>query len=293
METERTAAVDLIFYTRRDDLFAATRCKYVPVRSTAASLLLTVALNKSSCLAIENVHVIGHTSGYITRKDETMCGRYTLGREPESLLDYFHIHGDVPVYHLSYNIAPTQMAPVVIQSGDERVCRLMRWGLIPNWSKGPDARFTMINAKAETIDEKPAYKRPFKRQRCLVPCDGFYEWKPVGRVKQPYYIHKPDQGLLALAGIWERWEGGDAPIESFSIITTGANTLMQTVHERMPVIIAPDDFDEWLAAANDDTEKLKTFLQPYAQDDLVMHPVSHEVNSPKHDSVSLTQPIAP
>lgn len=221
-----------------------------------------------------------------------MCGRYTLGREPESLLDYFHIHGDVPVYHLSYNIAPTQLAPVVIQQDAQRVCRLMRWGLIPNWSKGPDARFTMINAKAETIDAKPAYKRPFKRQRCLVPCDGFYEWQPRGKVKQPYYIHKPDQGLLALAGIWDRWEGGDEPIESFSIITTAANDLMQNIHERMPAIISPADFDHWLSAANDDGGELKKLLQPYAQADLVMHAVSREVNSPKHDSVALIEPVA-
>jgi putative SOS response-associated peptidase YedK len=222
-----------------------------------------------------------------------MCGRYTLGREPESLLDYFHIHGDVPVYHLSYNIAPTQMAPVVMQSGEERVCRLMRWGLIPNWSKGPDARFTMINAKAETIAEKPAYKRPFKRQRCLVPCDGFYEWKPIGKVKQPYYIHKADQGLFALAGIWDRWDAGDESIESFSIITTAANALMQNLHERMPAIIEPAMFDSWLSAANDDTALLKELLHPYKPTDLVMHAVSRDVNSPKHDSADLIKPAEP
>ena len=221
-----------------------------------------------------------------------MCGRYTLGREPESLMDYFHIHGDVPVYHLSYNIAPTQQAPVIIQSGDGRVCRLMRWGLIPNWSKGPDARFTMINAKAETIDEKPAYKRPFKRQRCLVPCDGFYEWQPQGKTKQPYYIHKRESGLFALAGIWDRWEGGGEAIESFSVITTAANAFMQNIHERMPAIIEPVAFDAWLSAANDDTTALKALLQPYAQTDLVMHAVSRDVNSPKHDSVALIQPLS-
>jgi len=222
---------------------------------------------------------------------EAMCGRYTLGQEPNSLLDYFHLHGEVPVYHLSYNIAPTQQAPVVMQSDAQRECRLMRWGLIPSWSKGPDARFTMINAKAETIDEKPAYKRPFKRQRCLIPCDGFYEWQPQGNSKQPYYISKAEPGLIAMAGIWDRWEAGEVPIESFSIITTAANTFMQSIHERMPAIIGPDAFDDWLAPANDDTVKLKDLLQPYAGSDLVMHPVSREVNSPKNNSPALIQPL--
>jgi len=103
-----------------------------------------------------------------------MCGRYTLGKEPNSLLDYFHLHGDVPVYHLSYNIAPSQLAPVVLHNQDgQRVCQMMRWGLVPAWSKGPDPRFNMINARAETITQKPAYKTAFKTRRCLIPCDGF------------------------------------------------------------------------------------------------------------------------
>ena len=221
-----------------------------------------------------------------------MCGRYTLGREPNSLLDYFHLHGEVPVYHLSYNIAPTQQAPVVIQSGDQRICHLMRWGLIPNWSKGPDPRFTMINAKAETIDEKPAYKRPFKRQRCLIPCDGFYEWKPQGNNKQPYYIANTGRGILALAGVWDRWEAGDEAIESFSIITTAANDFMQNIHERMPAIISPEEFAVWLSPANENTAQLKALLKPYRGTDLVMHPVSREVNSPKNDSPELIKPVA-
>lgn len=228
-----------------------------------------------------------------------MCGRYTLGRQPDALLDYFHLHGVVPVYHLSWNIAPGQTAPVVVHDREQqRVCQLMRWGLVPAWSSGPDSRYSMINAKAETIDEKPAYKKPFRSQRCLVPCDGFYEWQATSsaggqKVKQPYYIYRKDQSLLALAGIWERWHGADnaQSIASFSIITTDANSFMQDIHQRMPVILEPEQFDSWLSATYDDRERLKLLLCPYQRDELVRHPVSRAVNSPKNDSVDLIEAV--
>lgn len=219
-----------------------------------------------------------------------MCGRYTLGKEPNSLLDYFHLHGEVPVYHLSYNIAPSQTAPVILKDAQQqRVCQLMQWGLIPSWSKGPDARFKMINAKAETVHEKPAYRNAFRRRRCLVPCDGFYEWQQRESGKQPFYIYKQDQSLLALAGLWEHWENEEQQIDSFTIITTNANPFMQVVHERMPVIMTETEFDMWLDSDCKDTARLQSLLQPYPRDDLRMHPVSTAVNSPKNDSPELTQ----
>lgn len=242
-----------------------------------------------------------------------MCGRYTLGRQPNSLLDYFHLHGDVPVYHLSWNIAPSQMAPVVLHgadqsSGQKRVCQLMRWGLVPAWSKGPDSRYNMINAKAETIDQKPAYKNAFKQRRCLIPCDGFYEWHAVAATqpgqandkksknkiaKQPYYIYKNDNSLLALAGIWEQWTSPDVSqqIDSFSIITTDANPFMQNIHHRMPVILNPDQFDIWLSEYQNGSDELKSLLLPYQDDDLVMHAVSTAVNSPKNDRIEITEAV--
>ena len=237
-----------------------------------------------------------------------MCGRYTLGREPNSLLDYFHLHGEVPTYHLSYNIAPTQTAPVIIgSSSQQRECRLMRWGLIPGWSKGPDPRFNMINAKAETIEHKPAYKNSFRHRRCLVPCDGFYEWhavdnsgKKLVKGKQPYYIQRKDRTLLAMAGIWDIWSGsGQAAdpeqsksITSFSIITTDANPAMQKIHHRMPVILKPENFDSWLMSSGEQsTNVLKSLLIPYEDDDLMIYPVSTSVNSPKNNSAALIEPV--
>ena len=238
-----------------------------------------------------------------------MCGRYTLGRQLDSLLDYFHLHGEVPVYHLSWNIAPSQMAPVVLQDTKQgsdagRVCQLMRWGLVPGWSKGPDSRYNMINAKAETIEQKPAYKNAFRRRRCLIPCDGFYEWHAVPEqkseqsseikiAKQPYYIYKNDDSLLALAGIWEQWARPDASqqIDSFSIITTDANPFMQNIHHRMPVILSPDQFDTWLSDHHQASDQLKSLLVPYQGDDLAMHAVSKAVNSPKNDGIELTEAV--
>jgi putative SOS response-associated peptidase YedK len=221
-----------------------------------------------------------------------MCGRYTLGKEPNSLLDYFHLHGEVPVYHLSYNIAPSQYAPVILHNAQQqRVCQLMQWGLIPSWSKGPDPRYKMINAKAETVHEKPAYRTAFRQRRCLIPCDGFYEWQVREGGKQPLYIYKQDHGLLALAGLWEHWQTPAQAIDSFTIITTTANAFMQSVHERMPVILTETVFDAWLDAEQRELAPLRDLLKPYAQDDLRMHPVSSAVNSPKQDSPELIQAL--
>lgn len=222
-----------------------------------------------------------------------MCGRYTLGKEPDSLLDYFHLHGEVPVYHLSYNIAPSRHAPVILQAAQQqRVCQLMQWGFVPAWSQGPDARFKMINAKAETVHEKPAYRTAFRRRRCLVPCDGFYEWQQRESGKQPFYIYRQDHSLLALAGLWEHWEGEGKQIDSFTIITTAANPFMQTVHARMPVIMTEPEFDVWLDSEYQDMAHLQTLLKPYPLEDLRMHPVTSAVNSPQHDSPELIEAIA-
>jgi putative SOS response-associated peptidase YedK len=213
----------------------------------------------------------------------------------------------VPTYHLSYNIAPTQLAPVIVNNKEkQRVCKMMRWGLVPGWSKGPDPRFNMINAKAETIEQKPAYKTPFQRKRCLVPCDGFYEWQAIkaegeksGKAKQPYYIHKQDNSLLVMAGIWDVWPSNAQAsannaaqlMLSFSIITTDANPLMQNIHQRMPVLLRPEQFATWLSVDDQDPETLKSLLVPYQGDDLRMHPVSRQVNSPKNDSAELIQEV--
>ncbi len=218
-----------------------------------------------------------------------MCGRFTLGKEPNSLLEYFHLHGEVPTFHLSYNIAPTQMSLVVYANQQHRVCDLMRWGLIPSWSKGPDTKFNMINARAESIEEKPAYRSAFKQRRCLVPVDGFYEWSGQARPKQPYYIYQENQSLFALAGIWEQWQSETEQINSFCIITTNANTVMQNIHHRMPVIIRPDHFDDWLLSGESDG--YQSLLIPREDIELQYHAVSTGVNSVKNNSPDLLKPI--
>ena len=162
----------------------------------------------------------------------------------------------------------------------------------------------MINAKAETIEQKPAYKNAFRRRRCLIPCDGFYEWHAVPEqkleqsseikiAKQPYYIYKNDDSLLALAGIWEQWTSPDASqqIDSFSIITTDANPFMQNIHHRMPVILNPDQFDTWLSEHHQASDQLKSLIVPYQGDDLAMHAVSKAVNSPKNDGIELSEAV--
>lgn len=223
-----------------------------------------------------------------------MCGRYTLGREPDSLLDYFHLHGEVPVYHLSYNIAPTQQAPVIVHGEEGRRCaRLMRWGLVPHWSAGPDARFTMINARAESVSEKPAYRDAFRQRRCLVPCDGFYEWhRPEGQKRsQPYYIRRKDGAMMAMAGIWDEWSANDESLVSFSIVTTVANEFMQRIHKRMPVILEPQDYDIWLENRGANPARLTRLLLSRQSDTLNMYPVSLAVNSPDNNSVDLIKPL--
>jgi putative SOS response-associated peptidase YedK len=166
----------------------------------------------------------------------------------------------------------------------------------------------MINAKAETIEQKPAYRHAFRYQRCLIPCDGFYEWHAVPtpeqsstktKASQPYYIYKKDRSLLAMAGIWDSWSGAgetgepsqSQTITSFSIITTDANPLMEQIHHRMPVILQPGAFDNWLSNRGQDPLALKSLLVPYQSDDLLVHPVSKAVNSPKNDSVELIEAV--
>jgi putative SOS response-associated peptidase YedK len=161
----------------------------------------------------------------------------------------------------------------------------LHWGLVPSWSKGLDKRYTMINARAETVASKPAYRAPFRRHRCLIPADGFYEWHEENG-KQPYYIRRVDKTPLAFAGLWDHWDDGEGDhIESCTIIVCAVNKLMRPIHERMPVILKADLFDAWLES--DDTDYMQALLQPYEETDLEMYPVSRKVNNPKNDYARL------
>ncbi len=215
-----------------------------------------------------------------------MCGRYSLTTPVEAVGRLFEV-AERPNLPPRYNIAPSQEAPVVRADGaGGRVLAPMRWGLIPSWAKEAKIGYRMINARAETVAEKPAYRSAFRHRRCLVPADGFYEWRKLGAAKQPYRITRADGAPFAFAGLWERWRAPDgAVIDSFTIITTVANDLLRPIHDRMPVILDPADFGPWLEAGG--VER----LVPYTDAKLEAVPVSTRVNSPKHDDPACIAPL--
>ena len=214
-----------------------------------------------------------------------MCGRVAQLSPAQRYAEMFGISTDLSVKP-NYNVAPSTniLACRISPEGVKELIPL-HWGLVPSWSKGLDKRYSMINARAETVATKPAYRTPFRRHRCLIPVDGFYEWHTENG-KQPYFIHRIDNTPLALAGIWDHWDDGEGDhINSCSIIVCDANKLMQPIHERMPVILKPDVFDDWLE--NTDTEHLQDLLQPYMDLDIEMYAVSRAVNNPRNDNPKL------
>lgn len=211
-----------------------------------------------------------------------MCGRFTLRTPNKELSEVFGV--TVPQLRLRYNIAPSQEIAAVRQDeGGKREFALLKWGLIPSWSKEPKTSFSTINARAETVASKPAFRSAFKKRRCLILADGFYEWQKTDGTKQPMYIHMQDDEPFAFAGLWERWHKDDQVIESCTIIVTEANDLMEPFHDRMPVILSPDDYDLWLDPEFEGKEKLQELLRPYPSEETEAYPVSTLVNSPKND----------
>ena len=219
-----------------------------------------------------------------------MCGRYTLSTPPNVLAERFgvDVRQNLPP---RYNIAPTQGASVVRATDRGRELALLRWGLIPSWAKDPAIGNRMINARAEGVAEKPAFRRAFAKQRALVPADGFYEWQKQNSRKQPYHIRRRDGEPFAFAGLWERWHDRalDQVHETFTIITTDASDLLAPIHNRMPVILSPADYDRWLDPEKPGTPDL---LTPYQGDELEAFPVSTRVNSPAHDDARCVEPQA-
>jgi putative SOS response-associated peptidase YedK len=233
-----------------------------------------------------------------------MCGRYVQASSPSLLAERFgvgEVREQARVHEPDYNVAPTRGVPIVAQSEGERVLDVVRWGLVPVWVKDLASikKMSLINARADTVASKPAYRKAFERRRCIIPADGFYEWRrmPDRKAKQPYFIHRVDREPIAFAGIWERWkdpEDDDAEwIRSCAIITTDANELMQQVHDRMPVMLPESVFDEWLDPENHDVEKLQRLLVPAPEGDLALYPVSTRVNRPANNDASLLEEVTP
>jgi putative SOS response-associated peptidase YedK len=224
-----------------------------------------------------------------------MCGRYTLTSSGEDLALAFDLP-ELPFVPPRYNMAPTQEAAVVrvLEPGGPRRLDPLKWGLIPFWAKEASIGNKMINARAESVAEKPAYKSSFKNKRCLVAADGFYEWKKEGKLKQPYLIRRADKKPFAFAGLWSSWrnpEQGGQPVQTFTILTTSANDLMRPLHDRMPVILDCENFDLWLDPKVQDPEALQKLLVPYAVEGFEAFPVSRVVNNPVNEVADCIAPL--
>lgn len=219
-----------------------------------------------------------------------MCGRYTLTKPKKSLESHFRAQLPKGEHRQRYNIAPTQALPVVVASHGARAMEAMRWGLVPSWAKDLKSQSPLINARAETLQEKPSFKNSFQTKRCLVPADGFYEWVKQDSGKVPYWIHLAGEELFAFAGIWAEWGKGDECLRSFAIITTEANSALQSLHHRMPVILDSDTFDSWLDASATQ-EELTAFLKPYPSELMAFHQVSLKVNAPRNDDPECLAPV--
>jgi putative SOS response-associated peptidase YedK len=224
-----------------------------------------------------------------------MCGRFTLTATVDQLVDRFDVEFflEQEEYLPSYNVAPSQSVLAVINNGSHKRMGFLRWGLIPPWAKDMSIGYKMINARAETLSEKPSFRNAYKNKRCLIVADSFYEWKRIdSKTKTPMRIKLKSDELFAMAGLWESWKAPEGKtIYSCSVITTQPNELVQDIHDRMPVILKPEDEKNWLDPSISDTSKLQSLLKPLEPSLMEAYEVSPLVNSPKNNSIQLIQKI--
>ena len=222
-----------------------------------------------------------------------MCGRYALTVEPDVLAALFALD-EAPSFDVRFNLAPSQEAPVVVREVAEggHAVRPMRWGLVPSWAKDSKIGYRTINARSETASEKPSFRSAFKKRRCLIPASWFYEWKREGSQKIPYRIRRPDDRPLAFAGLWEHWKGSakEDPRTTFTILTTSSNEDLAELHDRMPCLVEPDDFDRWLTPEVDDADATRALLAPAPAGTLVLDRVSTRLNNVKNEGAELMSP---
>ena len=226
-----------------------------------------------------------------------MCGRARLSSDVSEIKLAFSIPPERPTPNIpaNWNAAPTEDLPIVRYDprAGQRSLDVMRWGLVPFWAKDLKVGFSNINAKAETIDTRPAFREAFMRRRCVVPFDCFYEWKKLGKERQPYAVALADQRPMALAGLWETWRApGGERVRSFAIATTAPNALLSELHDRMPVILAPEDWPTWLGERSVGPEELKSLLRPYPAETMRIWPVDKRVGDPKNKDPALIEPAA-
>lgn len=239
-----------------------------------------------------------------------VCARFTLKTSAVVLQELFELD-EIPELSPRYNIAPSQIIPAVVNDGGHRAWRFFQWGLVPSWAKDPSIGQNLINAKAETAAEKPSFRSAFKRRRCLLPADGFYEWTTVepassttlfedaapapkgGKpIKQPYYITLKDEGPFAIAGLYEYWEGVDAgPLETCTLLTIEPNELVGQYHNRMPAILRPEFYETWLDPEAQASEMLQALLQPLPAEEMAARPVTRRMNNPRFDAPECVEPL--
>ena len=223
-----------------------------------------------------------------------MCGRFTLRTPANLIIEQFDAQLGLELQKTirpRYNVAPTQLFPVL--RGPERQVEAMRWGLVPYWSKDPKGGARMINARSETVATKPAFRAAFKKRRCLVPADGYFEWVKVAKQKQPYWIRMKNEQPFLMAGLWESWRSkennDEASLETFTILTTSSNSLTTDIHDRMPVILYPNDYETWLNPEIDTADKLEYLFEPHDASAMKVDAVSDRVNSVRNDDEQCVQ----
>ncbi len=220
-----------------------------------------------------------------------MCGRFALHHTTRETIERFAVEQTTVQLEPRYNIAPSQPVAAIVQH-QQRKLEAFQWGLVPFWAKDPKIGHRMINARSETLAEKPAYKPPLKKRRCLIPASGFYEWKRQNDERSPTYICLKDARLFALAGLWEEWRSpAGTTLRSCTIITTPANAFMAGIHQRMPVIFNPEQEEIWLDPALQDPDHLLPLLQAYPAEDMAAHPVSKQVNVPTFDEPACIEAV--
>ncbi|MDH3500206.1 MAG: SOS response-associated peptidase [Acidimicrobiia bacterium] len=223
-----------------------------------------------------------------------MCGRYVIASDPTSYADYFGVESvKTEALETNYNVAPTDPVYAVAEHDGERLLGRFRWGLIPHWAK--DSKGIHINARAETVATKPLFRDSFRRKRCILPADGFYEWEPKDRGRLPHFVYLADKRPMGFAGIWSSWKNPDDGewIRTCAIVTTTANAAISRIHSRMPVVLRPGHWDAWLDRSNLDVSELETFLLPLPAADTREHPVSTLVNNVRNNLVENIEPLPP
>lgn len=221
-----------------------------------------------------------------------MCGRFAQRSDPKRLAREFKI-AEVPDVAARYNIAPTQDILSIRRADDDREAVFLKWGLVPSWAKDALIGAKLINARSETVTEKPSFREAFKKRRCIIPADGFYEWQRTNSKKQPYFFRMQDEHPFGFAGLWEKWKAIDGQVlETCTILTTEANEVLQPVHDRMPVILHPEDYELWLDVDMRKLDLTKELLRPYPAEEMISYPVSTAINSPHNQGASLIERMA-